>query len=190
MYNKNAWSKYDENQLKEVNTKLSNPNLRGQAQVEGYMAGKVLLNSLLENQDTLPHEYAHHYIAWFRNSDIVQKGIKLFGSEEQLVQAIGENSVKATKWYNRFFNWIKGLFNDKQKTLNSLTKSFLSGENIGNGKEVSNEIHNQAIDTINKNMGVMTTGVYNNSKITIEIKNGDILRAAIELSLKKSRGEC
>ena len=36
----------------------------------------------------------------------------------------------------------------------------------------------------------MTTGVYNNSKITIEIKNGDILRAAIELSLKKSRGEC
>lgn len=129
---------------------LSNPNLRGQAQVEGYMAGKVLLNSLLENQDTLPHEYAHHYIAWFRNSDIVQKGIKLFGSEEQLVQAIGENSVKATKWYNRFFNWIKGLFNDKQKTLNSLTKSFLSGENIGNGKEVSNEIHNQAIDTINK----------------------------------------
>ena len=49
---------------------------------------------------------------------------------------------------------------------------------------------NQAIDTINKNMGVMTTGVYNNSKITIEIKNGDILRAAIELSLKKSRGEC
>ena len=129
---------------------LSNPNLRGQAQVEGYMAGKVLLNSLLENQDTLPHEYAHHYIAWFRNSDIVQKGIKLFGSEEQLVQAIGEKSVKATKWYNRFFNWIKGLFNDKQKTLNSLTKSFLSGENIGNGKEVSNEIHNQAIDTINK----------------------------------------
>lgn len=129
---------------------LSNPNLRGQAQVEGYMAGKVLLNSLLENQDTLPHEYAHHYIAWFRNSNIVQKGIKLFGSEEQLVQAIGENSVKATKWYNRFFNWIKGLFNDKQKTLNSLTKSFLSGENIGNGKEVSNEIHNQAIDTINK----------------------------------------
>ena len=129
---------------------FSNPNLRGQAQVEGYMAGKVLLNTLLENQDTLPHEYAHHYIAWFRNSDIVQKGIKLFGSEEQLVQAIGENSVKATKWYNRFFNWIKGLFNSKQKTLNSLTKSFLSGENIGNGNEVSNEVHNQAIDTINK----------------------------------------
>jgi hypothetical protein len=41
---------------------LTNPNLRGQAQVEGYMAGRVLLNAALENQDTLPHEYAHHYI--------------------------------------------------------------------------------------------------------------------------------
>ena len=125
---------------------LSNPNLRGQAQVEGYMAGKVLLNSLLENQDTLPHEYAHHYIAWFRNSDIVQKGVKLFGSEEQLVQAIGENSVKATKWYNRFFNWIKGLFNDKQKTLNSLTKSFLSGEILTDINNITEtEVHNQEV---------------------------------------------
>ena len=129
---------------------LSDPNLRGQAQVEGYMAGKVLLNSLLENQDTLPHEYAHHYIAWFRNSDIVQKGIKLFGSEEQLVQAIGENSVKATKWYNRFFNWVKGLFNAKQKVLNELTNNFLSADNLDNGTNVFNEIHNQSIDKIDK----------------------------------------
>ena len=129
---------------------LSDPNLRGQAQVNGYMAGKVLLNSLLENQDTLPHEYAHHYIAWFRNSNIVQRGIKLFGSEEQLVQAIGENSVKATKWYNRFFNWVKGLFNTKQKVLNELTNNFLSADNLDNGTNVFNEIHNQSIDKIDK----------------------------------------
>ena len=129
---------------------LSDPNLRGQAQVNGYMAGKVLLNSLLENQDTLPHEYAHHYIAWFRNSNIVQRGIKLFGSEEQLVQAIGENSVKATKWYNRFFNWVKGLFNTKQKVLNELTNNFLSADNLDNGTNVFNEIHNQSIDKIYK----------------------------------------
>ena len=103
---------------------LADPNLRGQAQVEGYMAGRVLLNTLLENQDTLPHEYAHHYIAWFRNAPIVQRGIKQFGSEESLVQAIGENSVKALKWYNRFFNWVKGLFNEKQDTLNEITKAF------------------------------------------------------------------
>lgn len=122
---------------------LNNPNLRGQAQVEGYIAGRVLLNSLLENQDTLPHEYAHHYIAWFRNAPIVQKGIEKFGSEESLVQAIGENSVKAIRWYNRFFNWIKGLFSSKQRVLNSLTNSFLKGEPLSYGSLIKTEIHNQ-----------------------------------------------
>lgn len=124
---------------------LTNPNLRGQAQVEGYMAGRVLLNAALENQDTLPHEYAHHYIAWFRNAPIVQRGIKQFGSEEVLVQAIGENSVKALKWYNRFFNWIKGLFNEKQDTLNEITKAFLSGRTLGNSYFFGKETHNQKV---------------------------------------------
>ena len=129
----------------EVGT-LTDSNLRGQAHVEGNMAGKVLLNAVLENQDTLPHEYAHHYIAWFRNAPIVQNGIKQFGSEESLVQAIGENSVKATKWYNRFFNWIKGLFNKKQATLNAITNSFLSGKELSKPNTVSEtEIHNQEV---------------------------------------------
>ena len=47
-----------------------------------------------------------------------------------------------------------------------------------------------AIDAINKHMGVMSSAVYDNGKITIEVKNLDILRAAIEMSLKHSRGEC
>lgn len=127
---------------------LADPNLRGQAQVEGYMAGRVLLNTLLENQDTLPHEYAHHYIAWFRNAPIVQIGIKQFGSEESLVQAIGENSVKALKWYNRFFNWVKGLFNEKQDTLNEITKAFLSGHILDNSYFFGKEIHNQKVAEI------------------------------------------
>lgn len=127
---------------------LADPNLRGQAQVEGYMAGRVLLNTLLENQDTLPHEYAHHYIAWFRNASIVQRGIKQFGSEEVLVQAIGENSVKALKWYNRFFNWVKGLFNEKQDTLNEITKAFLSGRTLDNSYFFGKEIHNQKVAKI------------------------------------------
>lgn len=127
---------------------LADPNLRGQAQVEGYMAGRVLLNTLLENQDTLPHEYAHHYIAWFRNAPIVQRGIKQFGSEESLVQAIGENSVKALKWYNRFFNWVKGLFNEKQDTLNEITKAFLSGRTLDNSYFFGKEIHNQKVAKI------------------------------------------
>lgn len=124
---------------------LTNPNLRGQAQVEGYMAGRVLLNAALENQDTLPHEYAHHYIAWFRNAPIIQRGIKQFGSEEVLVQAIGENSVKALKWYNRFFNWLKGLFNEKQDNLNEITKAFLSGRRLDNSYFFGKETHNQKV---------------------------------------------
>lgn len=124
---------------------LTNPNLRGQAQVEGYMAGRVLLNAALENQDTLPHEYAHHYIAWFRNAPIVQRGTKQFGSEEALVQAIGENSVKALKWYNRFFNWLKGLFNEKQDNLNEITKAFLSGRRLDNSYFFGKETHNQKV---------------------------------------------
>lgn len=127
---------------------LADPNLRGQAQVEGYMAGRVLLNTLLENQDTLPHEYAHHYIAWFRNAPIVQRGIKQFGSEESLVQAIGENSVKALKWYNRFFNWVKGLFNEKQDTLNEITKAFLFGRILDNSYFFGKETHNQKVAEI------------------------------------------
>ena len=124
---------------------LTNPNLRGQAQVEGYMAGRVLLNAALENQDTLPHEYAHHYVAWFRNTPLVQRGTKQFGSEEALVQAIGENSVKALKWYNRFFNWLKGLFNEKQDNLNEITKAFLSGRRLDNSYFFGKETHNQKV---------------------------------------------
>jgi hypothetical protein len=124
---------------------LTNPNLRGQAQVEGYMAGRVLLNAALENQDTLPHEYAHHYVAWFRNTPLVQRGTKQFGSEEVLVQAIGENSVKALKWYNRFFNWLKGLFNEKQDNLNEITKAFLSGRRLDNSYFFGKETHNQKV---------------------------------------------
>lgn len=131
----------------EVGT-LTDPNLRGQAHVEGNMAGKVLLNAVLENQDTLPHEYAHHYIAWFRNAPIVQRGIKQFGSEESLVQAIGENSVKALKWYNRFFNWVKGLFNEKQDTLNEITKAFLFGHILDNSYFFGKETHNQKVAEI------------------------------------------
>lgn len=129
---------------------LTNPNLRGQAQVEGYMAGRVLLNAVLENQDTLPHEYAHHYVAWFRNTPLVQRGTKQFGSEEALVQAIGENSVKALKWYNRFFNWLKGLFNEKQDNLNEITKAFLSGRRLDNSYFFGKETHNQKVVEVPK----------------------------------------
>lgn len=157
---------------------LTDPNLRGQARVEGHMAGIVLLNSLLENSDTLPHEYAHHYIAWFRNHPLVQRGIKLFGSEEALVQAIGENSVAALKWYNRLWNAIKALFNSKQRVLNMLTKEFLSGNELAMTDQTINDVftvetHNQVVD--NTNPSIMPfERMYNKIKTAIDRRIKDI----------------
>ena len=63
----------------------------GQANIK---AMTVLVDAINQKQDTLPHEYAHHYIAWFRDTPIVQEAIKKWGSEEALVQSIGEQVVK------------------------------------------------------------------------------------------------
>ena len=129
-------------------SEFADSRLRGKAVVKSNMAGEVLINAALENQDTLPHEYAHHYIAWFRNSPIVQRAIKQFANEESLVQAIGENSTKAVKWYGRFFNWIKGLFNKKQSAVNELTNAFLSGKSLTEAVEALDETHYQEVKPI------------------------------------------
>ena len=89
-------------------------------------------------------------------------------------------------------------YNDKKFLSWEVTPKFLQ---YYEGKNMSEqELHEQmikdadaiddAIDAINKHMGVMSSAVYDNGKITIEVKNLDILRAAIEMSLKHSRGEC
>lgn len=44
--------------------------------------------------DTMPHEYMHHYIQDMVNDPLVQEGIKKYGSEEALVQAMGESYTK------------------------------------------------------------------------------------------------
>jgi len=108
--------------------------IRGQ-----YQAGKILINSLSQNTDTLPHEYAHHYIKMFIKSDIVKQGIKLFGSEEKLVQSIGEQSIRALKWYQKLYDWLKGLFSSKQSLLNNLTNSFLEYNRLLDKSAISTE---------------------------------------------------
>ena len=65
--------------------------------------------------DTLPHEYAHRYIEMFRETPIVQKAIQKYGSEETLVQAIGEQVVKqkgdAYGFWKRLWEYIKAIIN-------------------------------------------------------------------------------
>lgn len=110
--------------------------IKGQANIE---AGTVLINSLLQSQDTLPHEYAHHYIAWFRDTPIVQEAIKKWGSEEALVQAIGEQVVKqkgeAWNWWKKFTAWLQGKFDKlseatKEELRDALTDAFLTREDL------------------------------------------------------------
>ena len=102
----------------------------GQANIK---AMTVLVDAVNKKADTIPHEYAHHYIAWFRDTPIVQEAIKKWGSEEALVQSIGEQVVKqkgeAYNWWKKFTNWILNLLSDKQ-LLQILTDSFLNRQDL------------------------------------------------------------
>lgn len=120
----------------------------------------ILVDAVNKKADTIPHEYAHHYIAWFRDTAIVQEGIKRFGSEEALVQAIGEQVIKqkgeAYNWWKKFTNWILNLLSDKQ-LLQILTDSFLNRQDLNDftyknvGKKFSSEENNEQLffNTIN-----------------------------------------
>ncbi len=116
--------------------KKTDGKIKGQADID---AKTVLINSLLQSQDTLPHEYAHHYIAMFRDTDIVQEAIRKWGSEEKLVQAIGEQVVKQKGevygWWKEFTQWIKDKFNKldnktKEELRNLLADSFLENKKL------------------------------------------------------------
>jgi hypothetical protein len=108
----------------------------GQANIE---AGTVLIDLINQKQDTLPHEYAHHYIAMFRDAPIVKEAIKKWGSEEALVQSIGEQVVKqkgeAYNWWKKFVDWINDAFTSltalqKEELTEILTDAFLTRQDL------------------------------------------------------------
>lgn len=142
----------------------------GQANIK---AGTVLIDALNQRIDTLPHEYAHHYIAWFRNTPIVQEAIRKWGSEEALVQSIGEQAVKqrgeAWNWWTKFVKWIMDKFNSlsklqKQELTQILTDAFLkrvdleTGE-VGFSSERLRELQNRASGIFNQRENQIKTGV-------------------------------
>ncbi|RME55932.1 MAG: hypothetical protein D6790_15455 [Caldilineae bacterium] len=64
----------------------------GQARLKAL---EVLIDARLAGEDTLPHEYAHHYVAWFREHPLIQKLLADFdGDEEALVDALGKAFAK------------------------------------------------------------------------------------------------
>lgn len=100
---------------------------------------KILIDIENRSTDTLAHEYAHFYIAAFRDTPIVQEAIKKWGSEEALVQAIGEQVVKqkgeAYGWWKKFSKWLKYLFGSlnkatKEELVQLLTDAFLTNMDI------------------------------------------------------------
>lgn len=106
---------------------------------------EALIHFSESGMDTIPHEYAHYYVALFRDSNLVKEGIRVFGSEEALVQAIGERTVqmdgKVRNWWQKFLDFVKKALNKhkyyKQSLLNELTDSFVSRRDIGEQAKVS-----------------------------------------------------
>jgi len=85
--------------------------------------------------DTLPHEYAHIYVKMLRNDPIIKKGIEMWETEEQLVQAIGEyyaNRMSSPASYNRMKKWLQHLVKKLKK--------FFGRLNLKNKEEVKNFI--------------------------------------------------
>lgn len=116
--------------------KNKNNKIKGQANLT---TNTILLNEMLMTQDTLPHEYAHFYINSFKDTDIVKEAIKKWGSEESLVQAIGEEVVKregeAYNWWKTFSDWVKNIFNNlsqanKEELVGVLTEGFLTNTDL------------------------------------------------------------
>lgn len=146
----NQWREITINQARDLSNILLQRDeanrIIGQANIK---AMTVLIDAINKKADTLPHEYAHHYIAWFRDTPIVQEGIKKWGSEEALVQSIGEQVVKqkgeAYNWWNEFVKWIINQFNSlsklqKEELTQILTDAFLTRQDLGSQQESDNSL--------------------------------------------------
>lgn len=109
-----------------------------------YEALRILVHNFESTHDTEPHEYAHFYIEMFLNSELVQSGIKEFGSKEALVQAVGVRTVdmdgKARTWWQKFKDFVKKLLNKnkyaKEALLAELTDAFLTRQDLGEGVSI------------------------------------------------------
>lgn len=177
-----------------IKVKFDNWNkFSGKANIQ---AMEVLIDALYSKKDTLPHEYAHHYIAWFRNTSIVKRALEYYKTEEALVQAIGEQAVKqkgrAFNWWKQFMDWILDYFG-QQEILEVLTDSFLEGRNLITGDKISLEeslelarkagdtVHYQQIDesipeSENKTRKALENVIYDLSLQVAEYKKKDIAK--------------
>ena len=190
----NTWNEVSINQAGDLSSVMLQRNeanqIIGQANIK---AATVLIDAINQKQDTLPHEYAHHYIAWFRDTPIVQEAIKKWGSEEALVQSIGEQAVKqngeAYNWWNNFVKWIMNQFNSlsklqKEELTQILTDAFLTRQDLGNkqdiegfkefisGKSITEPTVNKEVNDIDNYKG---TGISKEEWNTLSTKEKEVL---------------
>lgn len=120
----------------EIPFQKSNDIIKGAAVIDKR---KILIDISSRSTDTLAHEYAHFYIAAFRDTPIVQEAIKKWGNEEALVQAIGEQVVSkkgaAYGFWKRFTKWVRDLVSNldkatKEDLVKALTDAFLTNTNL------------------------------------------------------------
>lgn len=147
---------------------------------------KILVDTSLEKIDTIPHEYAHFYVAMFRDTDLVKDGIEAYGSEEALVQALGERTVekegKARSWWQKLFDKVKLMLNKnklyKEMLLAELSDAFLINREIGQRQEVSGIKHQSISDIRTILSKVASSIVYDDATHTYTDRDtGKVLKA-------------
>jgi hypothetical protein len=179
-------------------------NIVGQANIKALT---VLVDAINQKADTLPHEYAHHYIRMFANTPIVKAAISKWGSEEALVQAIGEQVVtqkgEALNWWNKFIKWILGRANgvtklDAEMLKNILTDAFLNAEDLNQidtlsktpitpqpVKATPTEVNNTLNDSADISVEESNEGITDE---TVDVKESKEVEAPVVKEDTKSRG--
>jgi hypothetical protein len=154
-------------------------NIKGQANID---AMTVLFDKNRMSDDTIYHEYAHHYIAWNRNAPIVQAAIAKYNDkdgkngEERLVQAIGEQAAEqggeARNWFIKFIEWLKKEVSqltslNSTQIKNVLTDAFLNAEaseqlGLVNKKPVT-EDNSDKVEVLEKELDSLDLDPFNNT---------------------------
>ena len=113
--------------------------------------------------DTIPHEVTHHVVNVLKSvgsaesKALIKRGIKLFGSEEKLVQAIGEHVrgqlrqkgmiAKAKSWIKQFWNTVKKSFVGVENLSDKTIKSIVANKVLKGEVNVSHQAYVEAVNT-------------------------------------------
>ena len=179
----------------ETNVQKENDIIKGAAIISEK---KILIDIENRSTDTLSHEYAHLYIAGFRDTPIGQEAIKKWGGEEALVQAIDEQVIKQKGevygWWKKFSKWVKDIFSNldkfsKKELVEILTDGFLTATDIKKATEGYYENYqSSAVNNLVNNV-YMDKGIVTNIQEFIEYSESVFKDSKVEYIVTHSTGE-